>query len=443
MRQIETYKLVAHPDNPRKSVGDVHELADSIKERGILQNLTVVPTETVDVYRVIIGHRRLAAATLAGLKTVPCVVVEMDEATQYSTMLLENMQRIDLSAYEQAQGFQQCLDFGMSMDEISTKTGLSKTTIRQRTKMLELDQDKVKNAVNATITDYINLERIKDLKERNRLLGFIGDDNFNQKVEKSYQEQLQNEYRNKVIEKLHELGIEEGEQNWDDVTVLRLLVHDEDDFNDIIKRINDLDDIGERDYYYVKTSWSFTLEAPRIEEKTKKSAEQLEHEKEQKERKERKSKIKQRLKFYYQLRLEFVKELLSKQISEEHLKISRIHLIKNVLIDDLSVSLVHKDMEKLKNELGFDKDIFDAEFKINSIELLDSNILNKLMIATQYLSLENEDRTTFDYQGDFSSNWGTEDLEILYDYLQDLGYALTEEERQLLDGSHELYKSTV
>lgn len=105
IKYIPVKKLWQHPDNPRKDLGDVSELAESIKVNGVLQNLTVVPligeiTKKWDgeSYRVIIGHRRLAAAKLAGLEELPCVVVEMSEREQLSTMLTENMQRSDLAA---------------------------------------------------------------------------------------------------------------------------------------------------------------------------------------------------------------------------------------------------------------------------------------------------------------------------------------------------------
>ena len=97
---IKTSKIYPHKDNPRKDVGDVTELSESVKHSGILQNLTVVP-RTADTYTVIIGHRRLAAAKLAGLKTVPCAIVLMDYREQLSTMLAENMQRSDLTVFEQ------------------------------------------------------------------------------------------------------------------------------------------------------------------------------------------------------------------------------------------------------------------------------------------------------------------------------------------------------
>ena len=114
--------LRPHPLNPRKDLGDLTELAESIKGNGILQNLTVVPIACVpkltgrdygvtdpnddDLYVIVIGHRRLAAATMAGEETVPCSIVSMSQGQQQETMLIENMQRSDLTVYEQAQGFQ-------------------------------------------------------------------------------------------------------------------------------------------------------------------------------------------------------------------------------------------------------------------------------------------------------------------------------------------------
>lgn len=183
-------KIYPHPDNPRKDVGDVSELAESIKANGIFQNLTVVGggkgAPTADDYTVIIGHRRLSAAKQAGLKQVPCMVVEMDEREQAATMLLENMQRSDLTIYEQAQGFQMMLDLGETQDGIAEKTGFSKSTIRHRLKLLELDQDELRKAQErqATFSDYIELERIKDPKSRNEALKQVGTSNFKWTVDR-------------------------------------------------------------------------------------------------------------------------------------------------------------------------------------------------------------------------------------------------------------------
>ena len=121
---IEIERLLPHPQNPRKNLGDLSELAESIKKNGILQNLTVVKVDA-DKYTVIIGHRRCAAAKLAGLTELPCVVADMDEAKQIETMLCENVQRSELTYVEQAEGFQLLLDMGFSVPDVAEKTGFS------------------------------------------------------------------------------------------------------------------------------------------------------------------------------------------------------------------------------------------------------------------------------------------------------------------------------
>ena len=93
-----------HPDNPRKDLGDLTELSESIKKKGIMQNLTVIPghwdedkTHHDEGYTLIIGHRRFAAGKMAGVTMYPCrIVQDMSYKDQVGTMLEENMQRIDL-----------------------------------------------------------------------------------------------------------------------------------------------------------------------------------------------------------------------------------------------------------------------------------------------------------------------------------------------------------
>ena len=84
--EIAVDKLFPHPDNPRHDLGDLTELTESIKSRGVLQNLTVVrhPFTDEEEYTVVIGHRRLEAAKRAGLATVPCRVTYMTERMQYT-----------------------------------------------------------------------------------------------------------------------------------------------------------------------------------------------------------------------------------------------------------------------------------------------------------------------------------------------------------------------
>lgn len=189
---IKVEQIYQHPENPRKDVGDVSELADSIQKNGIMQNLTVIPLSALDEepdkqpdadsislssdFIVLIGHRRLAAAKQAGLAEVPCrIISKISKKEQISTMLEENMQREDLTVYEQAQGFQLMLDLGETEESIAEKTGFSKTTVKHRLNIAKLDQKVLKQKESSdvfqlSITDLYELEKIKSINKRNEVL---------------------------------------------------------------------------------------------------------------------------------------------------------------------------------------------------------------------------------------------------------------------------------
>lgn len=183
-----------HPGNPRKELGDLTELIDSIKVQGIFQNLTLVKGHYDDegefcsgAYTVIIGHRRLAAAKAAGLKEVPAVIVEMTPEEQMATMMTENMQRSDLTIYEQAKGFEQLKLFGWTEQDISDKTGFSKSTVKKRLKLAKLDEKGFKEAVGrgATLEQFAELDKVKDPAKRDELLAHIGTNDFKWKLQKA------------------------------------------------------------------------------------------------------------------------------------------------------------------------------------------------------------------------------------------------------------------
>ena len=156
---INMLNLLHHPENPRKNIGDITELTESIKKNGIMQNLTVIPAtpkakdyycddEVADyekdpnkhMYRVIIGNRRMEAAKAAGVKELPCrIVTRIPFKTQLGIMLEENMQRTDLTIREQAEGFQLMLDLGETIETIEKKTGFGETTIRHRLNIAKLN----------------------------------------------------------------------------------------------------------------------------------------------------------------------------------------------------------------------------------------------------------------------------------------------------------------
>ena len=216
MEQISIAALYPHPQNPREHLGDLTELAASIKEKGVLQNLTVIPghykgEDFVDSgYTIIIGHRRAAAARIAGLTELPCSVVRMTQKEQIETMLQENIQRADLTIAEQAQSFQLMIDLGSTVDEIAKSTGFSDSSIRRRLKIAELDMKMVKEAEQSrqlTWADFDKLSKLESVSERNALLDVIGTNNFYWKYNNAMAVQNAERNKPKVIKWLADRGI--------------------------------------------------------------------------------------------------------------------------------------------------------------------------------------------------------------------------------------------
>lgn len=222
--------IYPHPDNPRKDVGDVTELADSVKKRGILQNLTVMPGHWTngewsdEGYTTLIGHRRTAAAKQAGIESAPCrIVTGLTKNEQVSMMLEENMQRNDLTIYEQAESFQLMLDLGDTVETLSDKTGFSKATIYHRLNLAKLDHDVIKEKENdesfqMSLKDMYELEKIDDVKERNRILSkATSSSDLKYEVERTVKELERKRIKEEILSKIKELGIQESTKNiqWD------------------------------------------------------------------------------------------------------------------------------------------------------------------------------------------------------------------------------------
>ena len=222
-------ELFPHPDNPRKDLGDLSELSESIRARGVLQNLLVIKGHYVadgsaghrleeGGYTVIIGHKRRAAAEIAGLSHLPCVIGEMSYQEQLETMLIENVQRSDLTAYEQAKGFQLIMDLGGSVAGIAQKTGFSETTVRRRLEMAKLDGKVMKKVSERQLSfaDFDKLTEIKSMKKRNEVLEKIGTHNFESAIENAVREEKIAARMPLFIKKAEELGAKKmkDEDRW-------------------------------------------------------------------------------------------------------------------------------------------------------------------------------------------------------------------------------------
>lgn len=128
-----------HPDNPRKNIGDVTDLAASIKANGLLSPLSVVPNGSR--YRVIAGHRRLAACKQAGTGAVPCFVLQLDPLQQLEAMITENCQREQLTVLEEADAIQGMLDLGATTAAVAHRLGRSADYVRDRAKAASIKAD--------------------------------------------------------------------------------------------------------------------------------------------------------------------------------------------------------------------------------------------------------------------------------------------------------------
>lgn len=427
--------LEHHPKNPRQDLGDLTELADSIREKGILQNLTVVPNDH-GTYYVVIGNRRLEAAKMAGLESLPCVISQMKEDEQQAVMLLENMQRNDLDPYEQAHGFQMCLDLGMTEDDLKKQTGFSKKTIRHRLNLLKLNHDKFKKSVErgATLQDYIDLEQIEDEKTRNEVLEVIGTENFRYKLRMVLERQEEKKLFSKVLESLKSQGIEKVDERPKGYDFFKAL-YGKSDFDNFLKGglIKDPDKYCFTDYegFYI---YLYEKAEEYAEEKPVKPTP-----KEPTEEEKAKSEIILKADAAYQTRLEFAKEKLKELPTDIQTlyNLSSVYMeIRENLIDvSYMASFDHnfKAITGSSSEEGVKKPTTVKEM----IHLLFSLIYSRFELDDSSIILEPvwRGKGYNKYRDDQK-----EPLESYYQWLKSLGYVASEEEKKIMFGTHPLYE---
>ncbi|HUR98740.1 MAG TPA: ParB/RepB/Spo0J family partition protein [Pyrinomonadaceae bacterium] len=130
-RTIPITSIFPNPEQPRTEFGDLTELTDSIKEIGVLEPLLVHPTDD-GRFMIIAGERRWRASQLAGLTEVPCIEMAVDEKGIAEIALIENLQRKDLTVWEEADGLASLKErFGYTQDEIAQKISKGRTTVTE------------------------------------------------------------------------------------------------------------------------------------------------------------------------------------------------------------------------------------------------------------------------------------------------------------------------
>lgn len=437
IKYLSIESIVPNPLNPRKDLGDLSELADSIKSKGVLQNLTVVPDG--EKYVLVIGHRRHAASKIAGLTELPCVIKELTEKEQAQIMLMENIQRNELTVYEQAQGFQMMIDLGASITEVAKETGFSETTVRHRLKLNELDPEllKEKSAKPISIADYIKLEQIKDPKLKNEALEAIGTSNFDYIVKSAIQREVANEVWQKVIDSLKPQAIEIDEM-FDGLKVDDYIYKSQMKEGYEYKFKNEDEEhffkVDERVITIYCNKESYRPENETEEEKAEREAKERE-----KERiKERVSKLDEVKSTAYNLRMDFMKA-----ISNAKCKEALPQIIKEYMYSYL-VGGSRSNVQSFGDLTGFEKPDNVATWEGKYKELLGVHLDEvvpgkeyRMLTLMAYTTIENDYSKPYDYYGLFT---GKGELDKVYDFLKILGYEMSEDEQKFIDGTHELYE---
>lgn len=139
--EVPLNRIRPNPLQPRRRMGHagLEALAASISEHGVL--LPILVTQTLDGYQIIAGERRFRAAQLAGLERIPVVIRQVADRDQLELALVENLQREDLNAVEEAQAFRQLIDdFGLTQEEVAARVGRARSTVANTIRLLDLDE---------------------------------------------------------------------------------------------------------------------------------------------------------------------------------------------------------------------------------------------------------------------------------------------------------------
>lgn len=152
---VPVLEIQPNPQQPRRHFdeGELESLAQSIRENGILQPLTVRRLADNNL-ELISGERRLRAAKLAEQEAVPCIVMELSERNSAVMSLVENIQRSDLSYFEEAYAIARLMDFyGMTQDEAASRLGKAQSTVANKLRLLKFSQREMENIVLHNLTE--------------------------------------------------------------------------------------------------------------------------------------------------------------------------------------------------------------------------------------------------------------------------------------------------
>lgn len=172
-RTIPITSIYPNPEQPRTEFGDLSELTDSIKEKGVLEPLLVKP-QPDGRFMIIAGERRWRASQLAGLAELPCIELDIDENSIAEIALIENLQRKDLTVWEEADGLAALVEkFGYTHDQIAHKISKSRTTVTELLAISGLPNEVRTKCKQAKITSKTTLLEIARQFDENAMFDYL------------------------------------------------------------------------------------------------------------------------------------------------------------------------------------------------------------------------------------------------------------------------------
>lgn len=152
--EIRLSEIEPNKNQPRKDfeMQSLEALAESITEHGLIQPIVVRPTAS-GRYQIVAGERRWRACRIAGLEFVPAIVKELDDKAYFETALIENLQREDLNALEEAQGYKTLIDnYGMTQEQVAKSVGKARVTVTNALRLLNLTKGERQALLEGKIT---------------------------------------------------------------------------------------------------------------------------------------------------------------------------------------------------------------------------------------------------------------------------------------------------
>lgn len=418
--------------------------------------LTVVPAEDGYGYTIIIGHRRAAAGKLAGLYRLPCIVADLTPREQMEIMLTENMQRADLTPVEQAQSMRQLvIDFGATPEDIAEKTGFSVRTVKHRLEIAKLDADKLKaaEAKQITIAALEDLEKIKDVGTREKLLDVYGTANYFGQMERALHKQTSDERLPAIIEQIEAAGIKpvpkslEGKlfgtfDYWRGIDPVNAT---EEDVAEQIRHAKENNAAGAPIYYQLFTDYAeakslriWWTQPKRKEEKAPKTPEE----------REREALIKERVKALTNLTAEAYRRRYAYVQERARQPMTRYDV--DAMLCAYAALAIRKTVDyigdpKLDTLAGLEGVGTTGNRRearddlLRRLDGVNDATARRSELRALYASYNDNENYRYwcSYRG-FPEHDENAKLDAVYDFLKMMGYELSDDEEKLKDGTHEL-----